>query len=344
MASFNGCGKRGRPLPPIERVPQRVEISGFQRGNRVNLVWTMPARNASGGSVLSIERVDIYRFAEPVNSTLSLTEEEFAARSTLIASVPVTDTDFARKTLSYSDVLDFAGQAARLRYAIRFVNSAGQKAAFSNFLLIEPAARVAESPVVYEVKTTENAVIVKWNASERNLDGSQPANVSGYNVYRKIKGADNFRLLNNTPVSKTEFADEFFEFDKPYIYLVRAVSLGTGGAPVESLDSNAKEILPRDVFAPSPPSAVTIAAAPNNLSIFFAVNPEKDVAGYRVYRSTDPNLAKSDWQLLTKELLTTNTFQDTKVVSGKTYYYYLTAVDKSGNVSQPSEVFSETAP
>ncbi|MBP7416507.1 MAG: hypothetical protein KA831_07630, partial [Pyrinomonadaceae bacterium] len=27
-----GCGKRGAPVPPKERVLQRVEISGFQRG------------------------------------------------------------------------------------------------------------------------------------------------------------------------------------------------------------------------------------------------------------------------------------------------------------------------
>ena len=31
------CGKRKPPLPPKERVSQRVEISGFQRGNQVIL-------------------------------------------------------------------------------------------------------------------------------------------------------------------------------------------------------------------------------------------------------------------------------------------------------------------
>src|SRR4051812_22554338 len=93
------CAKRTPPLPPVERVPQRVEISGFQRGNVVNLSWTMPARNAPGGSALKIDRVDVYRLAEPVNSPLSLTEEEFASRSTLIASIPISESDFARKQL-----------------------------------------------------------------------------------------------------------------------------------------------------------------------------------------------------------------------------------------------------
>ena len=47
---------------------------------------------------------------------------------------------------------------------------------------------------------------------------------------------------------------------------------------------------------------------------------------------------------MTLNLLETNTFQDIEVTSGKTYHYYLTATDKFGNVSEPSEVVSETIP
>lgn len=125
---------------------------------------------------------------------------------------------------------------------------------------------------------------------------------------------------------------------------MRTVSLGNDSEPVESLDSNVLEINPSDTFAPSAPGSITIAAALSNLSIFFAVNPEKDIAGYRIYRSTNPNQSKSEWTLLTPELLKVNTFQDTKVESGKTYYYYLVAIDKAGNISEPSEIISETAP
>jgi len=80
------------------------------------------------------------------------------------------------------------------------------------------------------------------------------------------------------------------------------------------------------------------------LSIFFPANPETDVAGYNIYRSTDPGLPKDKWTKLNTELLTKTTFQDEKVESGKRYYYYLTAVDQAGNVSSPSEVVSETVP
>jgi hypothetical protein len=338
-----GCGKKTPPLPPVERVQQRVPISGFQRGNIITLAWTMPARNTKEGSVSNIDRVDIFRLAESVNSSLSLTEEEFASQSTLIKSFPVSNDDFRLKQLTYQDTLDFAGQTVRLRYAIRFVNSSGQKAAFSNFLLIEPTARVAVPPSNVKGNETKDAILIKWNIPQTNIDGSKPANVIGYNIYRKTPESDTFKILNNQPVTGNQFSDIFFEFGKTYDYIVRTVSLGINAEPIESQDSNVFTINPKDTFPPSAPSGLTIAVAPNSLSIFFATNPEKDIAGYRIYRTQNSDLPKSGWQLLNKELLTTNTYQDMQVESGKTYFYYILAVDKAGNVSQASETVSETA-
>lgn len=338
-----GCGKRKPPLPPVERVAQRVQISGIQRGNRVILTWQMPARNAPDGSVLNINKVEVYRLAEPLNSPLTLSEEEFASKATLIAASPIADSDFARKTLNHADTLELIGQPVRLRYSIRFVNSSGQRAAFSNFLLIEPAARIAGTPSELNVSVSSEALLLRWKQPEANINGSKPANILGYNIYRQVENA-NFALLNKTPINLPEFADKTFDFDKNYKYFVRTVSVGSNGEPVESLDSNQAEIKPKDTFAPSAPTAITLAAAPNNISIFFVQNPEKDIAGYKIYRSENEALPKDQWKLLTPALLTTNTFQDKAVETGKTYFYYIKAVDKAGNISEPSDVVSETAP
>ena len=344
MLSGLSCGKRKPPLPPTERVVQRVEISGFQRGSQVILSWKMPERNASPGNVMHITRADIYRLAEPLTSPQNLSEEEFASRSTLVATLNIRESDFGSKTLNYTDTLQFAGQPARLRYAIRFVNASGQKAAFSNFFLLEPAARIAAAPTSLSAELTQDAVKLDWEAPSANVDGSTPVRLLGYNIYRSGSEEVPGKLLNQTPVSDTNFDDTFFEFDKPQFYFVRTVSVGTGGEPVESSESNILRLLPKDTFKPSPPAAITLAATPTTISIFFATNPEKDIAGYRIYRSEDPNADKATWELLTKELLTANTFQDTRVEQGKTYYYFLTATDKAGNVSDQSEVVSETLP
>ena len=137
---------------------------------------------------------------------------------------------------------------------------------------------------------------------------------------------------------------KFFDFEKDYYYFVRAVSIGTQSEPIEGAESNVLKFKAVDTFAPRPPSAITVAAAPGAISIFFAVNVETDVVGYRIYRSIDRTLPLDQWMVLTPDLLKINTFQDTRVESGKVYYYYLTATDKFGNGSGPSEIVSETVP
>ena len=345
---FANCGKRRPPLPPIERVQQRTELlSGVQRGNQVILSWPAPRRNAPDESVQSIRRVDVYRLAEKPRAPLGLTAEEFATRSTLIGSVTYDEIRKASDFLTYTDTLELAGEPTRLRYAVRYVNAAGQRAGFSNFLLLEPAARIALPPVIIATgkEVSEDAITISWQPPSANIDGSTPVNLLGYNIYR-ISDTDTelVQPINDSLISATQYRDRNFKPGETYHYVVRSVSLGTEGAQVESLNSNSISVSPLDIFPPSAPASITVAAAPGRLSIFFPANPEGDIAGYNIYRATDPDLPKNRWDKLNAELLTRTTFQDEKVESGKRYYYYLTAVDKSGNVSPASEVVSETVP
>lgn len=344
----SACGKRLPPQPPLERVQQRTEqLSGYQRGNEVILSWPAPVRNATNSSVQSIRRIDVYRLSEKPTALLGLTEEEFAARSTLIGSVTYDQIKDAKETLTYRDSLGLGGQSTRLRYSVRYVNSAGQRAAFSNFLLIVPAARIAQPPKSLASEIAETGITLKWEAPAANIDGSVPVNLLGYNVYRldeKQTEAGPTPLNGGHLVSVAQFVDQTFKFGQNYKYLVRTVSLGTEGAQVESLDSNTITVAPRDIFPPSAPDGLTIVGAPGRLSIFFPANPEPDIAGYYIYRSTDPDLPKDRWKRLNSTLFSKTTFQDENVEAGKKYYYYLTAVDQTGNVSAPSPVVSETVP
>lgn len=345
------CGKRRPPQPPVERIPQRTELlSGVQRGNSVILSWPAPLRNASDESVQSIRRIDVYRLAEPSNAPLTLTEEEFGARATLIGSVPFGAIQGGEGTISYTDELQLT-EPVRLRYAVRYVNAAGQRAAFSNFLLVEPAATVSLPPSVNpEAAPTESAITIRWEAPKANIDGSTPPNLLGYNVYRATRSQDEPAQtpLNGerpVPSTQTEFADQTFTFGEDYVYVVRAVSLGTGGNPVESLNSNPVSFTPRDVFEPTAPRGVSPApATPGRISLFWAANPERDVIGYDIFRTTDPNQPRDAWTKLNRTPLDRTTFQDDSVRSGVKYYYYVTATDSAGNVSRPSDVVSETAP
>jgi fibronectin type 3 domain-containing protein len=85
-------------------------------------------------------------------------------------------------------------------------------------------------------------------------------------------------------------------------------------------------------------------ASPLRVSVFFPASPERDVAGYNIFRSTDADLPKESWTKVNRELLQRTTYQDEAVKSGQKYFYYVVAVDASGNVSPPSEVHSDTVP
>lgn len=343
-----GCGKRRPPLPPVERVQQRTELlSGVQRGNQVILSWPAPRRNAPDESVQSIRRIDVYRLAEKPRAPLGLTEEEFSTRSTLIGSVTFDEIKSRPEFLTYTDTLELAGEPTRLRYAVRYVNAAGQRAAFSNFLLLEPAARIAQPPTIISTgkEVSEDAITISWQPPAANIDGSTPVNLLGYNIYGIAEPESEVsQPINDALITGIQYQDRNFKFGESYRYLVRSVSLSTEGGQVESLNSNSISVSPRDTFKPSAPASITVAAAPGRLSVFFPANPEADIAGYNIYRSTDPDLPRDKWDKLNQTLLTRTTFQDEKVESGKRYYYYLTALDQAGNVSEPSEVVSETVP
>jgi len=344
---ISGCGKRRPPTPPVERVPQRTEqLSGIQRGNTVILIWPAPVANAADSSVQSIRRIDVYRLAESPTAPLPLTETDFDSRSTLVGSVPERTILSTHNTLSYVDKLELAGQPERLRYSVRYVNAAGQRAGFSNFVLIEPAATIANPPILKDPAYTETAINLSWSPPAKNIDESSPVNLLGYNLYRDVgkDEGENQVPINSALIAGSSYADKAFKFGEKYKYFVRAVSLGTNGRQVESLDSNSVEASPVDLYPPAQPSKPTIAPSNGRLALFFAPNGEVDLAGYNIYRTEDPNLPLEKWTRLNSSLLTKTTYQDEQVESGHRYYYRITAVDTSGNMSEPSEMDSEVAP
>jgi predicted phage tail protein len=321
-------------------------LTGVQRGNQITLIWPAPLRNAGEGSVQSIRRVDVYRVAEKLNAPLPMTEDQFETRATLIGSVSYEEIKNAGTTLTYTDRLQLTSDPARLRYAIRYVNAAGQRAAFSNFFLTAPAFKVAAPPTNATKETQETANIISWDAPTANMDGSTPVNLLGYNVYRILKSQPESdpKPLNTEPVTVTRYEDKRFKFGELYIYFVRAVSLGSEGKPVESLNSNQIELLQTDIYKPAAPDLATPNAAPGRIALFWTANSEPDVVGYYLHRSTDPNVPLDKWPKLTPQIYNRTTFTDEKVETGKTYYYYVEAVDSAGNISLPSKVVSETVP
>ena len=142
-ALITGCGKRKPPQPPVERVPQRTELlSGIQRGNRVLLSWPAPAQ-CPRRSVPSIRRLTCTA-AEPTAAPEALTRGRSArARPRRLRALRAIQPPRARSLRRRAG----ADGAVRLRYALRYSTPPGARA-FSNFLLVEPAATVSLPPAL----------------------------------------------------------------------------------------------------------------------------------------------------------------------------------------------------
>lgn len=335
VSNLSACGKRRPPVPPAQS-PVLNSVTAVQQGNNIVLRVNRPASDNP------IKQVNIYRLNEVVGSPLFLAEDDFAARSTIVA---VLDDPYQanNKEVLYTDALSSLTQLARLRYAVRYVYQDNRQSAFSSFALVEPTLQVPAAPFELQAEVTQEAVLLNWQPPVKNIDSSANPNIIGYNVYRTATEANTVKV-NQAPVKETNFADATFKFGEKYAYYVRAVTLGTSGAPLESSDSNSAALTPLDTFAPAAPLNLTVAAAPGRLSLFFAANAETDLAGYHVYRSNNEKTALAQWEKLTPSLLKATTFQDERVEAGVTYFYYITAVDNASNVSAPSVVVSETAP
>ncbi len=340
---FSGCGKIGDPLPPIPRAPLMVnELKVVQQGSRLILSFPIsrPPRSER------LQRIDIFRLIEPESAPLGLTQEAFGERASVIATIPGEQVPAGSSTITRPDLLELTQQAKglRYRYAVRLYNKDGRAADFSNYAMITPLIELAAAPTGLATQLTPTEIAITWTPPVANENGNRPANIAGYNIYRKT--GDNLVRLNAQPLQEPRFVDKAFQFGTPYAYEVRSLSFTPGNANLnEAIEGNASAPLvftPRDTFPPGAPASITIASINAQVSLFWPSNPEADLAGYNIYRSEDANAPADKWVKLNARLHLPTTFRDDRVQVGKTYFYQVTAVDTAGNESARSEVKSET--
>jgi subtilisin family serine protease len=96
---------------------------------------------------------------------------------------------------------------------------------------------------------------------------------------------------------------------------------------------------PTDTTPPAAPGGLAATPGDAQVSLDWATNGEADLAGYNVYRSTESGVGHVK---LNASLLTGSAYVDTGLANGTTYYYVVTAVDTTGNVSGPSSEATAT--
>jgi len=94
-----------------------------------------------------------------------------------------------------------------------------------------------------------------------------------------------------------------------------------------------------DTTAPSAPTGLVAVGGTGSVDLSWNANAENDLAGYHVYRGTNPG---GPYGRIDSQLVTTASFTDSSVTGGTTYEYVVTAVDTSGNESAASAEASAT--
>jgi hypothetical protein len=316
----------------------------------VVLAWPAPTLSNSLTAPSYIARADIYRLIETRDQEPTLDPDDFEELAQLIGSLsrPIIEAQTKGEgKLQFADALKLNQPDVdnlRLRYAIRYVNAREQRSAFSNTVAIEPVARISLPPGELTVTAQDqDAITLEWKPPEGNIDGTTPASVIGYNVYRRVAARTAAaRPLNEDPVTEARYVDNRFEYGVDYVYFVRALSAGTVGL-IESADCNTVALTPVDTYPPSSPEPVSIASANGVISLFWPHNPERDVAGYNVYRAGAADAPDIAWTKLNPQPLSPVTFRDDTVVVDRKYFYRVTAVDQFKNESTPSKAVSEVA-
>jgi hypothetical protein len=177
-----------------------------------------------------------------------------------------------------------------------------------------------------------NRITLTWRAPARNLDRTEPASVSGYNVYRAA-GEEEPRRLNPAPVADTTYEDRDMEFGNTYRYFIRAVT-GAAAPFGESEDSRHVTVEAEDTFAPSAPKGLIAIAGENFISLNWDRSRERDLDSYRVWRRP---AGAGEFAPLTEDGIKETSYTDTGAQKNIRYDYAVTALDQKGNESPRSE-------
>jgi uncharacterized protein len=325
------CGRKTDPLTPDSPRPEAVrDLAVAVRDAVAYLTWSVPAKNVEGKALPpdSIAEFQVYR-AEVDRERKRL---RFKLIATFDPAAPA-PAQVRGGTVSWSDEgLSYGGVYA---YRVRSRSVRGGDSPFSAEVRAAPLLALAP-PANVAAAAGDSIVNLTWDPVTRRSDGSAHDGFVGYNIYRgSEKGREERTPLNSEPVSTNRYEDTAVVNGKTYYYLVRSAD---SAAPpwTESLDSAEVAASPRDLTPPAPPAGLTVVPGIGRVFITWSENSEPDLAGYHVYRATKSG---GKARRLTDRPINRTTYSDETVKQGMTYYYTVTAVDKSGNEGRRSKEY-----
>lgn len=139
------------------------------------------------------------------------------------------------------------------------------------------------------------------------------------------------KAFMNIGNASSDFEDEFPGTGRNR-YIYKVCSVDTAGNRGEFADAFVVHL--HDVTPPSAPVVTSVVGGDRQITLNWARNQERDMAGYRVYRTTVKEDSSDIRAMDLASEITAGTQTYTDTVEGLTdYYYRLVAYDNDGNVS-----------
>jgi hypothetical protein len=355
-----GCGTAGIPRPPSLELPKPVsDLRAVRKGDGVFLAWTIPSQTTDGQTIHHPGSTEICRSKDTPVIDCSKPAGELAATATAQTTQanPTQNnpaTNAPRKAEKpKANFVDHVPPAlfdtavtSQLFYAVSVQNEKRHSAGISNVVAV-PALRSIPPPKDFQAQVSAQGVVLHWTA------GDHPSSAAelkyAYRVYRRADGTSTDAVVGELPIdsSATELIDHSFEWEKSYSYRCTVVTVihaeGKPDIQFEGDDTPDVHVFAHDVFPPAVPGGLQAVFSGVGqqpfMDLIWAPDTDADLAGYNVYRSDGGPQNK-----INRELVNTSAYRDHDVTSGKTYKYYVTAVDVRGNESAPSSEAAESVP
>lgn len=342
------CGKKGPPIPPERRLPAAVaDLSVEVQGRQVTLTWTNPRDRADKSPLRDLSAIYIFRRedAAGAESRPAVADGERVVGFERVGVVELKrESPEVRVEGRPGRFVDAEGLATgrRYTYVVTAVDQERRASPPSKRVMVNLSGAPL-APANVSAEAGDGRVRLAWQPPERNEDGSPVVGPLGYHVFRTTTpDAPRTRPLTPEPLTIPEHLDLAVENETTYYYTVRAIH-SEAGSQVQSQDSLVVAAKPEDTTPPAAPRNLVAVPVPGGVRLAWEPSPEADVAGYLVHRSTVPGRGYAP---LFRNPQPGTTYVDSSVRRGETYFYVVTAVDRSprANESVPSAEVRVTVP
>jgi len=347
---FTACATVGPPQPPSLELPKPPsDLRAARKGDRVTLSWTAPSATTDRRTLRSVGPTRICRALARELTQCGIPVGETAAQ----ANTPTVRS--SKQTISRSYVDSLPGQlqsdnpSAFATYGVEVLNAEGRGAGLSNQVRV-PLAHTLPPPQDFSPRVTAQGVVLTWTGEAPAAGSAAPAH-HVFRVYRRLEDSAERILAGEVPAGNERsysLTDSSIEWQKTYEYRAETVTViapeGKKELQIEGDDTPEIKVFATDVFPPAVPSGLQAVSSglgqKTFIDLVWAPVTDVDLDGYNVYRHGEGETAAK----LNAEPVKPPAYRDANVVSGKRYFYSVSAVDVRGNESSRSEEANETVP